>query len=287
MYGSKFTGIGIYTQKLVEYLEANDAENEYVLFLSKEGAEACDVENPRFKKITCASRHYSLSEQVVFPFLIAREKLDLMHFAHFNAPIAYRGKTVVTIHDLTLSFYPGRKMTSSLHRFAYHATIGSIAKRAESIFAISRHTKKDLVEILDVDEDRILVVPNGVDRERFGKAATPEEAEAVRRKYGLKKNYLLYAGVFREHKNLVRLVEAFAKVAGEFPETDLVLVGREDPGYRDVRDAIVRHSLTGRVRLPGFVENTDIVAVYQGAAGYVFPSLYEGFGLPVLEAMAA
>ncbi|MFZ3233557.1 MAG: glycosyltransferase family 1 protein [Patescibacteria group bacterium] len=287
MYGSKFTGIGIYVERLVDYLANRDDENQYVLFLSKSGMFDCTVDKPNLKKVEADVRHYSFGEQVVFPYLIAKEGLDLMHFTHFNAPLAYRGKSVVTIHDLTLSFYPGRKMKSSVHRFAYSATIRSIAKRAVEIFSVSEHTRKDLVEILDIDEDKIVTIHNGVSRERFEKAVSDEDIAKMKAKLGIEREYFLYTGVFREHKNLVRLVEAFAEIAEKHSDVDLVLAGKEDPGYRDVRDTIVRLGLSGRVRLPGFVDNDDIPALYKGASAYVFPSLYEGFGLPVIEAMAA
>lgn len=229
MYGSRFTGIGIYVERLVEYLAKNDSENEYVLFLSKSGMSDCDVNLPNFKKVETNARHYSFAEQVVFPWQIAREKLDLMHFTHFNAPLAYRGKSVVTIHDLTLSFYPGRKMTSSFHRLGYSITIRSIAKRAERIFSVSEHTKKDLVEILDIDEEKIVTVHNGVSAERFSAEIPQEAVEKAKKEFGIEGRYLLYTGVFREHKNLVRLVEAFAQIAEKYPDVDLVLAGKEDP----------------------------------------------------------
>lgn len=131
-------------------------------------------------------------------------------------------------------------MTSSFHRFAYSATIRSIAKRAEKIFSVSAHTKKDLVEILDIDEDRIVTIHNGVNRQKFEAPVTAEEIAKTKAKLGIDNEYFLYTGVFREHKNLVRLVEAFAKIADKHPKIDLVLAGKEDPGYRDVRDTIVR-----------------------------------------------
>lgn len=247
----------------------------------------CKVDIPNFKKVRVDARHYSWKEQLAFPVALYREKLDLMHFTHFNAPLAYFGKTAVTIHDLTLSFYPGRKMTGSFHRFAYQTVIRTVANRAARVFAVSAHTRKDIVEILDVDETKIRVVHNGIDAARFSAVAPQAEIDRVRTKLGLKNRYLLYTGVFREHKNLVRLVEAFGKIAEKFGDADLVIAGKEDPGYLDVRDAIVRLGLTGRVRLPGFVDEADLAPLYQGSVAYVFPSLYEGFGLPVLEAMAA
>lgn len=263
MYGSKFTGIGIYVERLVDYLATHDDENQYVLFLSKSGMFDCAVDKPNFKKVEADVRHYSFGEQVTFPYLIAKEGVDLMHFTHFNAPLAYRGKSVVTIHDLTLSFYPGRKMKSSFHRFAYSTTIRSIAKRSEKIFAVSEHTRKDLVEILDIDEDRIVTIHNGVDAGRFEVEISDEDVAKTKSKLGIEHEYFLYTGVFREHKNLVRLVEAFAEIAEKHPNVDLVLAGKEDPGYRDVRDSIVRLGLSGRVRLPGFVDDEDIPPLYK------------------------
>lgn len=181
MYGSRFTGIGIYVERLVEYLAKHDSKNQYVLFLSKSGMSDCDANLPNFKKVETNARHYSFAEQTLFPFQIAKEKLDLMHFTHFNAPLAYWGKSVVTIHDLTLSFYPGRKMTSSLHRLAYSTTIRSIANRAKKIFSVSEHTKKDLIEILDINEDKISTIHNGVSAERFSVEISTEEVEKVKR----------------------------------------------------------------------------------------------------------
>ncbi len=223
MYGARFTGIGAVVEKLVGYLAEHDREHDYVLFLSEEGMAACDVDAPNFRKVRVDARHYSWKEQILFPAAIVAERLDLMHFTHFNAPLAYFGKSVVTIHDLTLSFYPGRKMTGSFHRFAYQTVIRAVAHRAAKIFAVSGYTKKDIVEVLDVDESKIRVVPNGIDVSRFSKAVDPSEIDRIRTKLGLKNSYLLSTGVFREHKNLPRLVEAFALIAEEFPETDLVL----------------------------------------------------------------
>ncbi len=102
-----------------------------------------------------AIKHYSLAEQVVFPFLLKKAHLDLVHFPHFNAPIFSRIPAVVTIHDLILSFYPGRSIASSIRRRAYEWTIGSITKRAKKIITVSNYTKKDLTTLLDISEDSI------------------------------------------------------------------------------------------------------------------------------------
>jgi glycosyltransferase involved in cell wall biosynthesis len=114
--------------------------------------------NKNFKKVLANTRHYSVKEQTIFLYKLYKENLDLMHFTHFNAPIFYFKPSIVTIHDLTLSFYPGKKMTKFYHRFAYGLSIKSITKKAKKIIAVSRYTKKDIIEVLNVPEDKIEIV---------------------------------------------------------------------------------------------------------------------------------
>jgi glycosyltransferase involved in cell wall biosynthesis len=142
----------------VAFLEKNDIENEYVLFFNEPHFSAYNPPNPRWKKVLVGARHYSYREQTVFLYRLYQEKLDLMHFTHFNAPILYKKPSVVTIHDLTLSFYPGKKMTKLHHRLAYNLTVKTITKHAVKIIAVSEHTKKDIIEILDTPEEKIQVV---------------------------------------------------------------------------------------------------------------------------------
>lgn len=116
MFSTSFTGIGRHVYELVKYLEKNDTENDYVLFMNDPEYTSYIPESPRFKKVRVNARHYSYAEQIKFLWLLYREKLDLMHFTSFNSPILYFRPSVVTIHDLTISFYPGRKMTGIHHR---------------------------------------------------------------------------------------------------------------------------------------------------------------------------
>jgi len=134
--------------------------NEYILFLNEPHYSEYVPKNPNFKKVLVNAKHYSWQEQTTFLYKIIKEKLDLMHFTHFNAPIFYFRSSIVTIHDLTLSFYPGKKMTRFYHRIAYNLVLRSIARRAKKIVAVSENTKKDLVEILNIKESRIEVVYN-------------------------------------------------------------------------------------------------------------------------------
>ncbi|MBU2523693.1 glycosyltransferase, partial [Patescibacteria group bacterium] len=202
MYSSAFTGIGRYTYELVNRLAKTDNENEYFLFFNEPQYSEVDAafENKRFHKILVGAKHYSFKEQTVFLKKIRDAKLDLMHFTHFNAPILYRGKSVVTIHDLTLSYYPGKKMASMAHRAAYHLVINSITKRAKKIIAVSKNTKNDLINLLNVPTEKIEVIYEGVGSE-FKEIKDAGILAKLRDKYKIDERFLLYTGVWRSHKN--------------------------------------------------------------------------------------
>jgi len=284
MYGVGFTGIGRYTAELIEHLAQKDTQNEYVLFMRKEAYDKFEVPNERFKKVLADFKHYSFGEQFGFNKVIKNEKLDLMHFTHFNAPVFYNKPFIVTIHDLTLSFFPGKKMNHVFHRMAYHWVVNNVTKRAKKIIAVSEHTKKDLIETLHIKESKIEVVYNGVSAKFGGVEATLRQE--LMKKLGLSKPYFLYTGVWRDHKNIVGLIKAFAKLNEEVgKQYELVITGPYNPTYHEVPDTVKELGIEGDVHLVGLVSEEDIYALYLNALAYVFPSFYEGFGLPPLEAM--
>ena len=284
MYSTHFTGIWRYVYELVSYLESHDTKNEYVLFFNEPHFSNYNVPNERFKKVLVNAKHYSYKEQTVFLYKLYKEKLDLMHFTHFNAPLFYFRPSIVTIHDLTLSFYPGKKMTKHHHRLAYNLTIKNITKRAVKIIAVSAHTKKDIIEILNVPEEKIEVVYEWINKSDFFEAS-PEEIEKLKLNFNLKKDYIFYVWVLREHKNLLRLIKAYSELLKEWEDIDLVIAWKEDV-YLEVRNTIINEKLQKNVHLLGFVSEYDLNVLYSGARAMVYPSLYEGFWLPVLEAMA-
>lgn len=284
-YSSNFTGIGRYTAELIRHLAELDTENQYVIFLNDPQYNQFKIPNERFKKVLVNARHYSLAEQTKFLRAIQREKLDLMHFTHFNAPLLYMGKTVVTIHDLILEFFPGKKMTSPLYRWGYKATLRRAVDHAEHIFTVSEHTAEDLQKILGTSRDKITVTYNGLGEE-FHPLTDESLAKRVREEYKLDRGFLLYTGVWRTHKNLVRLLEAFAKVRNEGEDILLVMTGKPDPVYDEVPKTIEKLGLAQYIRRVGLVSEEDLIALYGLAQAYVFPSMYEGFGMPPLEAMA-
>ncbi len=156
-------GIGRYTEKLIEHLEKNDNQNDYFIFLRKQGLDSYHPTNKRFYKMPADNRWYSFKEQILFPRQLYKQKLDLVHFLHFNVPLLYFGKFVVTVHDLTQ-----RSMTKSASKLswpfflfkkaAYRLVIWSAFKRAEKIIAISDFTKRQIIKYYKTNPDKITVV---------------------------------------------------------------------------------------------------------------------------------
>lgn len=288
MYSSGFTGIGRYVFELIQNLAKLDQVNKYVCFLNPPEHLNFQAPASNFEAVKVCAPHYSFAEQTQFLKALRKEKLDLMHFTHFNAPLLYGGKSVVTIHDLTLSFFPGRKMTSLLHRIGYNMVLRRSVQRASKIVAVSRNTKNDLVKILKTDPRKIKVVYNGVGDEFKPVVTTDLSRKRLEKKYQIEGGYLLYTGVWRDHKNILGLLKAIAELK-KSKEWDhqLVITGKEDRIYApEIRAAITKLNLEDNIVFPGLIPDAELLELYQGARVFVFPSFYEGFGLPPLEAMA-
>lgn len=285
MFSSAFTGIGRYTYELTRQLFEIDQTNEYILFFNPPEFEKFTPPNPRIKKVLVNARHYSFAEQTIFLQKLLRENLDLMHFTHFNAPILYFKPCVVTIHDLTLSFFPGRKMTSTLHRAAYHITLRAAVTKAKHIIAVSNYTKKDLQKLFKISDEKITVTYEGVNQKFC--PLPQEEIQKITQKYiPTVTSYILYTGVWRSHKNVTALIKAFYLLKEkENLDIKLLITGREDPCYPEIRELAKQLNLENDIIFTGIVDDTELPALYSGARAYIFPSLYEGFGLPPLEAM--
>lgn len=288
MYSSSFTGIGRYVFELTRNIFQLDQKNEYVLFFNEPEYSLFTPPNQRVTKIKVNARHYSFSEQTRFLNLLNKEHLDLMHFTHFNAPLLYRRPSIVTIHDLTLSFFPGKKMTSPLHRLAYHLIINNAVRKAKKVIAVSKNTKKDIEKLLKIPAQKIEVIYEGID-ENFTRPISAEFIESAKKKFAIDKPYLLYTGVWRSHKNLPNLLRAFKILVEEYGfDGYLVITGRKDPFYEpEIIEQTRSLQIDNNVVFTGLVSEDELPALYRGAAVYVFPSYYEGFGLPPLESMAA
>ncbi len=286
-YGSVGKGLGRYTQKLIEHLEKIDSENQYFVFLRRENFDEYVPSKSNFQKVLADYQWYSFSEQLFFPKLLNSYKLDLMHFPHFNVPILYFRKFVITIHDLILLHFPTKRASTLAPIFywlkfcAYKLVIWSAIIRSQKIIAVSEFTKKDILSQYSIVEKKIVITYEACEKSLQKNLSSSEK---ILKKYGIMKPYLLYVGNAYPHKNLERLVLAFAQVLSKSQHLHLVLVGKEDYFYARLRAQVEKQKIAN-VIFPGFVSDQDLDAVYGQALLYVFPSLYEGFGLPPLEAM--
>jgi len=290
-YGPKGKGLGRYCQKLIELLEKVDGgsrEREYHVFLKKENFDLYHPCHKNFQKHEADFGWYSFAEQLKFPAFLNSFNLDLVHFCHFNVPLFYRGKFVVTIHDLILLHHPTLRNTTInkayyiLKLFAYQITIRSALRRAKKVLAVSNFTKQDLLKEFKLDKNKLITTYEGCDFYFDGNSDNDEE---ILQNYGIIKPYLIYVGNAYPHKNLERLVVAFKNIKKVHPGISLVLVGGSDYFYQRLQKFVKSQSIQG-VIFPGYVPDNSLQALYRNAQLYVFPSLYEGFGLPPLEALS-
>lgn len=288
-FGPIGKGLGRYTQKLIEKLEKNDSVNDYFIFLKKENFNEYQPQNPKFKKVLADYVWYSFFEQLFFPQLLKKYQLDLMHFPHFNVPLFYRKKFIVTIHDLILIHFPTIKNTtrnSFLYQckfLAYRWVINSAISRSEKIITVSEFTKKDiLANYKNIVTGKICVTYEAC--EDFCLLSPNKDGEILK-KYAIIKPYLIYVGNAYPHKNLERLVMAFSLLSNKFPDLQLALVGKEDFFYQRLKKLVEKNKIKNIVFV-GFVPDLELDILQHTATAYIFPSLYEGFGLPPLEAMA-
>jgi len=285
MYGYAQTGIGNYIRHLLQFIFENDQTNRYVIFLSPDDFDNFQAPNERIRKVRTSSRWYSWKEQLIFPLTLYRERLDLMHFTHFNSPILYLKKSVITIHDITPYFFPGHKMKSPIRRLGFRLVFYSSVKKARKIIAVSHSTKNDIIRYFKIQSSKITVIYEGADKQF--RILPEKEIEDIRKKYGLAKPFLFYTGVWRNHKNLVGLIRAFKIVREKYRlDIDLVLGGKEDPYYPEVRKTWEELKLQENVIPVGFIDQAELPAFYNAAQAFIIPSFYEGFGLIGLEAMS-
>lgn len=235
-------------------------------------------------QIPFISRIYGYEEQLKFPYSkLRREHPDILHVPHCNIPLFYRGKMIATVHDLTHLVYPEFLPFKLVHLY-FKFIFWFVCKRANHIMVVSESTKRDLLRFYKVDENKVTVVPLGAGSEFIRKQKT--DIEYLYDKYNIPrdKKTVLYVGNFLPHKNLNGLLEGFAQMNGK-ENCRLVLVGKAFDG----RTKATKEAELGIQDLTihaGMVSQEDLVNLYNLADLFVLPSLYEGFGLPILEAMA-
>ena len=277
-------GIGTYILNLVRQLGEIDRQNQYFLLVQPDGTLGDLPEN--FVCVQERSPVYSLREQWSVALRLRRLGIDLYHATHYVLPLFLTAKTIVTIHDIIHLLFPDLLPNRFAYYYARHMIRGSLS-RSDRVITVSRNTKADLCDHFPVDGEKIEVIYNGVApifRQRL------EEGELLRwlDRLDLRRPYLLFVGNPKPHKNLDNVIQAYAR-AREIAGLDapLVCVGGREAKELKVGQRAYQLRVADHVRLLGHVAQEALPAIYQGASLFLYPTLYEGFGLPVVEAMAA
>ncbi|MDD3711512.1 MAG: glycosyltransferase family 1 protein [Patescibacteria group bacterium] len=298
-YGPLGKGLGRYTQEVVDNIIRLDQFNNYVIFLREENFDELIIDDKiNVKKVLAEVRWYTLKEQFLMPYFIWKEKLDLVHFPHFNVPFFVPTKFVITIHDLILTKFKTIRATTlhpfvyKLKNWAYRFIIKRALKNSRRIITVSNFTKNDIVDQFGINPEKISVIYEGVANLSKGRDSlfvSKLDNSKILSDYNIDNPFLLYVGNAYPHKNLDFLVESFLDLYNQNNNLRLVLVGKEDYFYKKIKDlaqlTFSFHS-PSPVIFTGYVPDDKLEVFYQKAIAYIFPSLYEGFGLPPLEAMA-
>ena len=279
-------GIGTYIRNLLRQLARLDHDTEFVLFSRPQDRAGLGQLGENFRVVAETAGNYSFSEQIKIPMALKREGVTLFHAPHYVLPPLAHCPSVVTIHDCIHLMFPQYLP----NRFALNyakVSIAMAAKRATRIMTVSETSKRDIIKFFGTAPEKIDVIYNAYD-ERFGDAPGAEEISRVRERYQLHQDFILYAGNVKPHKNLERLIEAFHLVRERgLDHVKLVMIGDDISKYAALRRAVHKHQLHKYVRFLGYLPEGTLAAMYRLAGVFVFPSLYEGFGLPPLEAMAS
>ena len=273
----KGTGIGQYTLNLSRRLGAFPEIESIHL-----------IEKPFLSKVPSAALRrilYIAWLNSKLQLLLRREKVDIVHFTNYLVPTLRfsNAKYVVTIYDLTAWRFPETLPPAYI---AYiKGAVSHAVKAADLIFTLSDAVKREIIELFEIDSERIRTVYSGI-AQSFWEAPKkrPSELRAIRDKYGISQDFLLFIGVIEKRKNVITLVKAF-EILMDRMDLQLVLVGRPGYGFRKVEKYIRENHLRGKVILTGYVSEEEKLALYDSATLFVYPSLYEGFGIPLVEAM--
>jgi len=279
-------GIGTYIRNLLRELAKMDHDTEYVILSRPDDDAAVRALGDNFRPVAETAGNYSFAEQIAIPWALRRERVDLFHAPHYVLPPLVQCPSVVTIHDCIHLMFP--QYLPNRWALAYARTsITLAAKRATRVLTVSESSKRDIQRFVDIPPGKVDVIYNSFDP-RFGVEPDAETIDRVRERYQLQSEFVLYAGNVKPHKNLERLIEAFHIVRSRgLDQLKLVLIGDEISKYTALRRAVHQHQLHNYVRFLGYLPEETLAVMYRLAGVFVFPSLYEGFGLPPLEAMAS
>jgi len=285
-------GVGTYIRNVVRNLGRIDQENEYFLIGTPDRMQEIGVLPPNFHHESLTSPERSLQGYRDFRTVVKGLNCDLVHVPNlFSIPRNLPCPYVMTVHDM-LEHMARSRVRNGLWRSLHFQFTRRVLRGAARIFAVSNFTKIEIEKLFEIPPSRIEVVYNAIDERFLYGHATPADREMIAKRYQVTYPFLLYAGRISPHKNVVRMIEAFSALKTElardhaFPDLKLIIIGDDLSGNPDLRRTVIRSGVQNDVRFLGFVPIEVLRIFYDEAKIFVFPSLYEGFGLPPLEAMA-
>lgn len=283
------TGIGRYIRNIVKQLAELDPHNEYILFVLPNDYDTINLPH-NFKKIIVDVRWHTFKEQLVIPYVAYKNKLDVLFCPNINVPVLYFKKFITTIHDLTVLRVKTGRVTTLPYVFYLVKRIGvsialyKAAYFSKAIFCVTNHIKDDVKKTFKLSDKKFYLTPCAVS-DKFYKRPQDQINKAIE-KYKIMQPYIFYVGNAHPHKNLERLIKSFNLLSANNPDITLVLGGKTDFFYKRLQKEYKEYATTRNIHFTGFIDDEDLPAIYSGAQMLVNPSMYEGFGIQLLEAFA-
>ena len=290
---NKQTGLGRYIINLIKSLLEIDKKNQYTIYVNsrlKRDHPLFHLKRDNLSLRSTKIKEVSVSQQLLVPFIVNNKEYDIYHYPNFDLPIGVSHKSVFTIHDLTYikhkNLYSNGKF---LKNFYTKWIIDLSIRKAKKIIAVSESTKKDILEIYNPPENKIKVIHEGLDYSfSVNGSGTKTTSILTNKSFNSKAhNFFLFIGERRPHKNLPRLIKAFSHFKNKIKsDYKLIIAGKPYAQYSEPEKVTKQLNLADDVIFLGYVEDKEIQALYKDSSCFIFPSIYEGFGLPLLEAMA-
>jgi len=279
-------GVSVYTFQLLLYFKKiSSKDTEFIIFLKNKPLKSLPFENEYFKyEVVPGSILWS---QTSLPFRLYQSKFLKQKIDVFFSPAHYSPRlspfnTIVTIHDLSYYYYPNEFLKKDLYKLKNWTKYS--VNNAKNIIAVSKTTKKDIIKFYNIQENKISVIYNGYEKKI--KHNINNKKELLKSRFNINNPYIMHVGTLQPRKNIILLIKAFSEFKKRYEEYRLVLVGKKGWMFKDIFKQVKDMGLQNDIVFTGYISNRELQMLYQNAFCFVLPSFYEGFGIPILEAMS-